>query len=147
MSREDQHRELQCKTRQRLNGSLKRVQVATLAAALVPLASVAVSHAAASAQRSGGTSCALARGGDSFGLNSAAAHTVLGKRVQTSTLKKSAGRRGRPSEFSGTPSTSSSSPVRTQVPGRVREGCWRSCRGRPHDRGWPGLLGSACSPS
>ena len=56
-----------------------RVQAAALAAALVPLASVAVSHAVASAQGSGGTSCSLARGGDFFGLNSAAAYTVLGE--------------------------------------------------------------------
>src|SRR5882724_5871860 len=78
MSREDQQSELQNKTRQLLHGSLNRVQAAALAAALVPLASVAMSHAVASAQGSGGTSCALARGGDSFGLNSAAAYTVLG---------------------------------------------------------------------
>jgi len=77
MSREDQHSEIQNKTQQLLQGSLKRVQAAALAAALVPLAVVAVSHAVASAQGSGGT-CALARGGDSFGLNSAAAYTVLG---------------------------------------------------------------------
>jgi hypothetical protein len=84
MSRKDQHSELQNKTRQLLHGSLKCVQAAALAAALVPLASVAVGHAAASAQGwsggwSGGTSCVLARGGDSFGLNSAAAYTVLGE--------------------------------------------------------------------
>jgi hypothetical protein len=80
MSREDQHSELQNKTRQLLHGSLKCVQAAALAAALVPLASVAVSHATASAQGwSGGTSCVLARGGDAFGLNSAAAYTVLGE--------------------------------------------------------------------
>ena len=79
MSREDQHSELQNKTRQLLQGSLKRVQAAALAAALVPLASVAVSHAVASTLGSGGTSCVLARDGDSFGLNSAAAYTVLGE--------------------------------------------------------------------
>ena len=78
MSRVDQNRELENKTRQLLQGSLKCVQVAALAAALVPLASVAVSHSVASAQSSGGTSCVLARG-DSFGLNSAAAYTVLGE--------------------------------------------------------------------
>ena len=79
MFRENEHGELQIKTRQLLQGSLKRVQAAALAAALVPLASVAVSHAVASAQSSGGTSCVLARGGDVFGLNSAAAYTVLGE--------------------------------------------------------------------
>jgi hypothetical protein len=42
---------------------------------------------------------------------------------------------------------SSSSAARAQVPARVRGGCWRWCLGRLHDRGWPGPLESACSPS
>jgi hypothetical protein len=55
MSQEDRHSELHKKTQQLLKGSLKHVRVAALAAALVPLASVAVSHAVVSGQGSGGT--------------------------------------------------------------------------------------------
>jgi hypothetical protein len=47
MSQEDRHRELGEKTRELLQGSLKHVRMAALAAALVPLASVAVSRAVA----------------------------------------------------------------------------------------------------
>jgi hypothetical protein len=45
MSREDRHRELGEKTQELLQGSLKHVRIAALAAALVPLASVAVNRA------------------------------------------------------------------------------------------------------
>ena len=58
MSREDRDRELRKKTQQLLQGSLRHVRVAALAAALVPLASVAVSQARALQQGSGGTPCA-----------------------------------------------------------------------------------------
>src|ERR1700730_11705878 len=55
MSQEDRLAELQKKSQQLLQGSLKHVRAAALAAALVPLASVAVSHAVVSGQGSGGT--------------------------------------------------------------------------------------------
>ena len=54
MSQEDRQQDLRAKTQQLLHGSLKHVRAAALAAALVPLASVAVSHATALAQGSGG---------------------------------------------------------------------------------------------
>ncbi|MCA1585546.1 MAG: hypothetical protein LC791_12535 [Acidobacteria bacterium] len=54
MSQEDQRTELHSKTQQLLNGSLKHVRAAALAAALVPLAAVAVSPAVAQSQGSGG---------------------------------------------------------------------------------------------
>jgi hypothetical protein len=57
MSREDHHRELREKTRGLLQGSLKHVRAAALAAALVPLASVAVSHAVAQCDPSAGVPC------------------------------------------------------------------------------------------
>src|ERR1700682_6517187 len=55
MSQEARQRSVRKKTQQLLKGSLKHVRVAALAAALVPLASVAVSHAVVSGQGSGGT--------------------------------------------------------------------------------------------
>src|ERR1700681_1042187 len=55
MSQQDRLAELQKKSQQLLQGSLKHVRAAALAAALVPLASVAVSHAVVSGQGSGGT--------------------------------------------------------------------------------------------
>jgi hypothetical protein len=55
MSEEGRHTELREKTQQLLRGSLKHVRAAALAAALVPLASVAVSRAGVGAQgQSGG---------------------------------------------------------------------------------------------
>jgi hypothetical protein len=54
MSQEDRQFELKHKTQQLLQGSLKHVRVAALALALVPLASVAVSHAVAQGCGSGG---------------------------------------------------------------------------------------------
>ena len=57
MSREDRHSEVRTKTRQLLQGSLKHVRVAALAAALVPLASVAVSRAVAQCDPSAGVPC------------------------------------------------------------------------------------------
>ena len=54
MSHEDRQRQLRRKTQQLLQGSLKHVRTAALAAALVPLASVAVSPAVAMQCGSGG---------------------------------------------------------------------------------------------
>jgi len=54
MSRESQHAELKAKSERLLKGSLKHVRAAALAAVLVPLASVAVTHAVATEQGSGG---------------------------------------------------------------------------------------------
>ena len=54
MSREDRRRELGEKTQVLLQGSLKHVRAAALAAALVPLASVGVSQAVAAQCMSGG---------------------------------------------------------------------------------------------
>jgi len=54
MSQADRQRDLKEKTQQLLHGSLKHVRAAALAAALVPLASVAMSSAHATAQGSGG---------------------------------------------------------------------------------------------
>ena len=54
MSQEDRQLEVQEKTQQLLRGSLKHVRAAALAVALVPLASVAVSHAVALQDCSGG---------------------------------------------------------------------------------------------
>ena len=54
MSQEDRQLELREKTQQLLHGSLKHVRAAALAVALVPLASVAVSHAVAQDGVSGG---------------------------------------------------------------------------------------------
>jgi hypothetical protein len=59
MSREDRQIELRERTRQLLHGSLKHVQAAALAVALVPLAAVAMSPAVAQAQGSGGAPLAL----------------------------------------------------------------------------------------
>lgn len=59
MSRQGHHVELREKTQQLLQGSLKHVRAAALAAALVPLASVAVSTAVAQDQGSGGTADAV----------------------------------------------------------------------------------------
>ena len=50
MSQEARQRSVREKTQQLLQGSLKHVRVAALAAALVPLAAVAVTHAVAQAQ-------------------------------------------------------------------------------------------------
>lgn len=55
MSTEVQSAEVGNKTRQLLQGSLKHVQAAALAALLVPLAAVAIRPAVANAQGSGGT--------------------------------------------------------------------------------------------
>ena len=54
MSQEDRQLELRGKTERLLQGSLKHVRTAALALALVPLASVAVSHAVAQDGGSGG---------------------------------------------------------------------------------------------
>ena len=54
MSREDRHAELQEKTQQLLQGPLKHVRAAALAAVLVPLATVAVSRVVAQVNGSGG---------------------------------------------------------------------------------------------
>ena len=54
MSHEARQRSVREKTQQLLQGSLKHVRVAALAAALVPLAAVAVTHSVAQAQGSGG---------------------------------------------------------------------------------------------
>jgi len=54
MSEEARHAELREKTQHLLNGALKHVRAAALAAALVPLGAVAVSPAVALAQGSGG---------------------------------------------------------------------------------------------
>jgi hypothetical protein len=54
MSQEARQRSVREKTQQLLQGSLKHVRVAALAAALVPLAAVAVTHSVAQAQGSGG---------------------------------------------------------------------------------------------
>ena len=54
MSQEARQRSVREKTQQLLHGSLKHVRVAALAAALVPLAAVAVTHSVAQAQGSGG---------------------------------------------------------------------------------------------
>ena len=59
MSEEGRHGALREKTQQLLQGSLKHVRAAALAAALVPLAAVAVSPAVAQAQGSGGTTAAV----------------------------------------------------------------------------------------
>lgn len=56
MSHESRHAELRKKTQHLLRGSLKHVRAAALAAALVPLASIAVSQAVVQGQGSGGTS-------------------------------------------------------------------------------------------
>lgn len=55
MSRDSRNTELRAKTEGLLKGSLKHVRAAALAAALVPLASVAVTHAVATELASGGT--------------------------------------------------------------------------------------------
>src|SRR5258707_12770104 len=57
MSQEDRHTELAKKTRELLQGSLKHVRTAALAAALVPLASVAVSRAVAQVQQCSSGGC------------------------------------------------------------------------------------------
>jgi hypothetical protein len=54
MSDEARQRSVREKTQQLLQGSLKHVRAAALAAVLVPLAAVAVTHAVAQAQGSGG---------------------------------------------------------------------------------------------
>ena len=55
MSQEDRQSEIKEQTQRLLRGSLKHVRAAALAAALVPLASVAMSPAVAQIQGSGGT--------------------------------------------------------------------------------------------
>src|SRR5258707_11443096 len=57
MSQEDRHTELAKKTRELLQGSLKHVRTAALAAALVPFASVAVSRAVAQVQQCSSGGC------------------------------------------------------------------------------------------
>src|SRR5882724_4388864 len=59
MSQEARQRSVREKTQQLLHGSLKHVRVAALAAALVPLAAVAVTHSVAQAQGSGGTTATV----------------------------------------------------------------------------------------
>jgi hypothetical protein len=59
MSQEDCQVELRQRTYQLLNGSLKHVRAAALAATLVPLAAVALSPAVAQGQASGGLPPAL----------------------------------------------------------------------------------------
>src|SRR5947208_100084 len=54
MSQEVRQKDLREKTQQLLHGSLRHVRAAALAAALVPLASVAISPAVAAMQGSGG---------------------------------------------------------------------------------------------
>ena len=54
MSQEDRQVELRAQTEQLLQGSLKHVRAAALAAALVPLAAVALSPIVAQGQSSGG---------------------------------------------------------------------------------------------
>ena len=58
MSQESRQLELRVKTQRLLQGSLKHVRTAALAVALVPLASVAVSHAVALDCPCGGVACA-----------------------------------------------------------------------------------------